>query len=137
MEKRSLTTAERKLMGILWDAGKALTSGEMLRLAGDGAWSENHIFKLLRGLEKDGFLRVCGVERAGTRYTRQFIPCVSKEDYVSGILEMERLAPAELTRIALAFVKKSALEKSADDREKLIAELKEMIEQYRNEEEGE
>lgn len=137
MKIRRLSDGERKLMEILWKNGGALTSNELFLLAGDDSWSENHIFKLLRKLEKDEFLKVCGVTRAGRRYTRQFIPCISKEEYVSNLLELEAVSPSTLARIALAFTKKGFFKKAPVDREKLIAELEAMIEQYRNEPEPE
>ena len=76
---------------------------------------------------------MCGLEQKGTRYARLFTPGISKEEYVAMTVEIEGLSSSALMRVALAFLRKSSLEKKEAERRKLIEELEEMIEQYKNE----
>ncbi len=137
MKDRRLTDPERLVMGVFWDADRPLSASELIRLAVDATWSENHYFKILRSLEKDGFIQVRSLERKGTRYARQFAACISKEEYVARIMKMEELPRKTLAKIALSFVGEDVLRMSAGEREALISELQEMLERYKNEGDGE
>lgn len=94
-------------MKIFWREGRPLTSAELARLAGDGRWSGSYVQKMLTGLQKHGYVEVCGVEQDKNHYLRQFRACVSREDYVTELVEREELDAAAIARVAAALARKT------------------------------
>ena len=93
MNKKKLSNSEETLLNIFWDQGVPLTSLEILPLAKEypeaANWSMSYIHKMLGILEESEFLAVCGFVKSGKRYTRQFKPCMSKEEYVAELLAQQ------------------------------------------------
>ena len=138
MSTHALSNTEQRLMNIFWKENAPLTSAQIGKLASDTNWSANYIHKMLQSLQKKGFLTVCGMVQEGSHYSRQFLPCFDKEQYISDLLENQGVTTASFAKIAVAFVKKAAKKKehvSAQDTA-LLEELEKMIEQYESEDTG-
>ena len=126
MKRKRLSNTENKLMNIFWQEDKPLTSGQLCELAGDAQWSGSYIQKMLAGLQKHGYVEICGVEREKNHYLRQFHACLTKEEYVAELVEREGLDTAAITRVAVALVRK----RRAPGQEHLIEHLEKMLEDY-------
>lgn len=132
-----LTVAEEELMNLIWDKGQAFTSVEILDLADGKSWGGNYVHKMLRKLQDEGFIRVCGTVQYGTQYARQFEPLISREAYTADLLKRQGITARSLAKIALAFVKdenEKEDKKAGDGQETLIKELEDMIKQLKNKE---
>lgn len=138
MRSHTLSNTEEQLMNIFWKAKTPLTSAQLGRLASDTNWSSNYILKMLQSLQKKGFVTVCGMVQEGSHYSRQFVPCFDKEQYISDLLENQGVTTASFAKIAVAFVKKAAKKKEhvSEQDIALVQELEKMIEQYESEDTG-
>ena len=74
----------------------------------------------------------------GSHYSRQFLPCFDKEQYISDLLENQGVTTASFAKIAVAFVKKAVKKKEhmSEQDTALLEELEKMIEQYESEDTG-
>ncbi len=138
MSTHALSNTEERLMNIFWKEKAPLTSAQLGKLASDTNWSANYIHKMLQSLQKKGFLTVCGMVQEGSHYSRQFLPCFDKEQYISDLLENQGVTTASFAKIAVAFVKKAAKKKEhvSEQDTALLEELEKMIEQYESEDTG-
>lgn len=138
MSTHALSNTEQRLMNIFWKENAPLTSAQIGKLASDTNWSANYIHKMLQSLQKKGFLMVCGMVQEGSHYSRQFLPCFDKEQYISDLLENQGVTTASFAKIAVALVKKAAKKKEhvSEQDTALLEELEKMIEQYESEDTG-
>lgn len=138
MSTHALSNTEQRLMNIFWKENAPLTSAQIGKLASDTNWSSNYIHKMLQSLQKKGFVTVCGTVQEGSHYSRQFLPCFDKEQYISDLLENQGVTAASFAKIAVAFVKKAAQKKErvSEQDTALLEELEKMIEQYESEDTG-
>lgn len=127
MKSIKLSNSEEILMNLFWSETMPLTSIELTAMTEDMSWSSNYIHKLLVMLQEKGFLEMCGVERRGKHYVRQFEPLLSKEDYAVRMLEEQNLGISALGQIAMGFVKK-ADQATPEERQALINDLKHYVE---------
>jgi Predicted transcriptional regulator len=119
----TLSKREEELMEMLWDQGYPMTSSEMLQVDRSRSWKDSYLTIMLRSLQEKGFIQICGVERQGKVYLRQFESIYSREEYVAklamtklqggNLAEMlrhlakesrERLSELEVAQIALRMV---------------------------------
>lgn len=137
-EKR-LTKAEEELMHLFWKTGHPLTSVEILEASQDKSWNGNYLHKMLRALQKEGFLEVCGMIQYGNKYARQFMPTLSMEEYAANLLSLQGVGMKAFAKIALALVKnekmQNGLNQAVDDNETLIKDLEKIIENFAEKEE--
>lgn len=129
-----LTLAEEELMIIFWEMDRPLTSVEILQEANDKTWTGNYLHKMLRKLEKEQFLKVCGMVQYGKQYARQFAPIVSQADYTASVLKRQKLTVKSFAKVALAFTKDESDTESDQTNQRLIEDLENMIEELRTEE---
>lgn len=134
MKRKRLSNTEDEMMNLLWQEGRPLTSIELAELAGDGRWSSSYIQKMLAGLQKNGYVEVCGVQRDKNHYLRQFRACMTKEEYVAEMVEREGLDAAAIARVAVALVRKKRA--PGQRHPELLDQLEKMLEDY-GQEDGE
>lgn len=132
-EQTRLPKAEEELMHLLWEANTPLTTIEMLEGSQGKSWNGNYLHKMLRALLKKGFLQVCGVKQHGTKYVRQFIPIITKEEYAADFMSSQGFDIKSFSKVALALVRKDD-NQSSDETAKLISELEEMIKKFTEQE---
>ncbi|MFV0503195.1 MAG: BlaI/MecI/CopY family transcriptional regulator [Lachnospirales bacterium] len=60
MKRLRLTKSEEALMDLFWKEGRPLTSVDITELSKDSSWSGQYVHKLLKSLEIQGLLSVCG-----------------------------------------------------------------------------
>lgn len=120
---KSLTKSEEDLMGIFWEEKKPLTSVEILNIASDRSWNGNYLHMMLRSLQKKGLLEACGTVRYGTQYARKFIPLLTKEEYAAKIIVSTGIKSSSIAQVTVA------LAKEIGDKEELIEQLEEIIQE--------
>lgn len=124
------TVAEEELMNIFWNEDRPLTSVEILELAAHKSWKGNYLHKMLHGLQKKGFIEVCGTVQYGKQYAREFTPIITREEYAANLLSWQGVNASSFAKIAMALVKRG--KKDEKPNEKLILELEKMIAQLKN-----
>lgn len=130
MAKKSsyLTGSEEELMELFWNRKVALTSVEILKIAGNHSWNSSYLHIMLRSLLKKGMIKVCGTVQYGTQYAREFVPLMTKEQYAAKIVMSKGLDKSSVAKVAAAMVKEVDGEVKRD----LIEELEKIIEELRN-----
>ncbi|WP_230399515.1 BlaI/MecI/CopY family transcriptional regulator [Novisyntrophococcus fermenticellae] len=118
-----MTKSEEDLMGIFWEEKKPLTSVEILDIASDRSWNGNYLHMMLRSLQKKGLLEACGTVRYGTQYARKFLPLLTKEEYAAKIIVSTGIKSSSIAQVTVA------LAKEIGDKEELIEQLEEIIQE--------
>lgn len=130
-KKSQLTDREELLMELLWRSEKALTSVELLKIEELSGWNETYFHRTIKSLSGKGLIRVCGVERYNTQYARQFEPTLTREEYAIKILKERGINSSSIGRLAMALVKDVEDDRQGEEKDKLIEELEEIIENLR------
>ena len=91
-----------------------------------------HLHRTLQSLKQKGYIAVCGLEESVTHPTRKFDTRIEKTEYVARLVESQGLCDSALAQIGLSFLRKPKKGQSEEDRQKLIAELEAMLEEYKN-----
>jgi len=125
-----LTLREEELLNILWEINEPMTTGEMVeRLEKDG-WNAATLFKTVRSLSDQGYLKIIGLEKTVKAYSRKFVPALTKEEYYAGVMMKRGLDINSIANITAAFL--GITGKSDKERDtKVIAELEEIIRSLR------
>lgn len=122
----SLTARESQAMDLLWDADRPLSIPDMMEQLKD--WKEGYIYLVMSSLEKKGFVHVAGFDRTSSKkYSRTFAPTISKEEYAARLAMSMNFGRDSVPRIALAMARESA----GDDIDQTIAELEEIIQELK------
>ena len=134
MKKRKVSNSEELLLNIFWQENIPLTSVDIFNISQKSmeasSWSINYIHKMLTALLGKEMLEICGFVKEGKKYVRQFLPCLSKEEYIADMLDQQGINTASFAKIAMVLVKKQD-EKGADEkRDQLIVELEKMINEF-------
>ena len=130
MKKCRLSNSEEILLNTLWRAEQPLTSAQLSEQITEAKWNTNYINKVLNQLTERGLVRIDGFLQEGRYQSRRFVPCCTKEEYIADMLEEQGVNNALFARIAMALVKKSSKKHTAEQDEKLIAELEKMVDEY-------
>lgn len=78
-----LSKSEDELMEMLWTLNTPMTYIEIIETPWERTWKDSYLLKMLRTLESDGLIHVCGVELQGKAYIRKFLPSLTKEEYIA------------------------------------------------------
>lgn len=127
-----LTLREEELLNILWDINEPLTTGEMAKRPELDGWNTATLFKAVRSLSDQGYLKIIGLEKSTKTYSRKLVPALTKEAYYAEIMMKRGLNISSIANIAAAFLGITGKSgKEWDD--KVIAELEEIIDTLRKE----
>ena len=94
-KKTRLNESEMKVMQIIWNAGHPITGQQVLGQI-------ICIYPLMRKLSEKGMIRDVGSARVGKVYARQFLPAISRPEYMA-LRIMETLPEAELPQFLSYF----------------------------------
>lgn len=134
MKKFKLSNSEDLLLQIFWNKSTPLTSLEIFEIAQKSAdtssWSINYIHKMLSTLQEKGLLEISGFVKAGKKYVRQFLPCLSKEAYIANMLDHQGINTISFAKIAMALVKKQNKKQTDEINNRFIEELEQMIAEF-------
>lgn len=104
-KKTRLNESEMKVMQIIWNAGHPITGQQVLGQITEqykGSWHPRTIYPLMRKLSEKGMIRDVGSARVGKVYARQFLPAISRQEYMA-LRIMETLPEAELPQFLSYF----------------------------------
>lgn len=104
-KKTRLNESEMKVMQIIWNAGHPITGQQVLGQITEqykGSWHPRTIYPLMRKLSEKGMIRDVGSARVGKVYARQFLPAISRPEYMA-LRIMETLPEAELPQFLSYF----------------------------------
>ena len=81
--KTRLTKSEMEIMEVLWDAGKALTTSEIVQRSKEKEkeWKDSSVHLLIKSLMDKDVIKVEGFKKTTKNYARTFKPTMSYEDY--------------------------------------------------------
>ncbi len=131
MKRLRLTKSEESLMDLFWKEDRPLTSVEIIELSKDKSWSGQYVHKLLKSLETQGLLTVCGQVQYGSQYARQFKVILSAEEVAARSIMSQGFSKSAIAKIAVALVKETK-EPDDDSNDELVEELEKMLEEYKN-----
>lgn len=136
MKKKKLSNSEELLLHIFWDVATPLSAIDVFEISqkseDTSSWSINYIHKMLTALMDKGMLEICGFVRDGKKYVRQFLPCLTKEEFIADMLDQQGVDTASFAKIAIALVKKQQATEGDGKRDQLIAELEQMVDSFEN-----
>ena len=134
MKKKKLSNSEELLLHIFWQAGTPLTSLDIFEISqkspDTSSWSINYIHKMLSMLQEKELLEISGFVKAGKKYARQFLPCLSKEEYIADMLDQQGINTVSFAKIAMALVKKEDKKQTDEINDRFIEELEQMIAEF-------
>lgn len=132
--KRVLTANEEKLMEIFWREERPLTSIDIAEMNIKSTWSRNYIQNMIRSLLKKGMIKE-GDEKVQyhTQYARQFMPAITREEYVA-----KQVASSGITKNSIVGITSALVEEIEDEKEvqETIKELEKILQQWKEREEG-
>lgn len=133
MSRLRLTKSEEDLMALFWNENRPLTSVEIIELSKEKTWSGQYVHKILKSLEKQELITVCGQVQYGSQYARQFKVVLSAEEVAARSIMSQGFSKSAIAKIAVALVKET---KGSDDdsNDELVEELEKMLEDYKNRE---
>lgn len=124
---------EEDLMNFLWNQKEPMAITEMIELLDKEKWNQVTLFRIVKELLDKGYLEIYGLKRNNTQYARKFIPSLTKEEYAAVLLSERGIESTSLASIALAMLGGNKRKKICEDeKDYLIHELENIIEQIRN-----
>lgn len=123
---------EKEVMEIFWKLDKPCLISEILRES--PSLSRSTVSKVLVRLEQQGFLKVDSIKKSVTRAGRAYVAAISKTQYETckevgqSIFDNGQL-PSNALKLVSCLLKSNAVEDS------FIAELEQMIQDYKNSDE--
>lgn len=126
--KQLSTKNEVEVLQILWKSEMPLTSSEIIEQATDKSWQDRSIHSILNNLLDKKEVKVVGKIPAGKNHARQFAPAVTEEEYLAKQISESDLYEKNWSTISFKNVV-SNLINSADDKELLIDDLKNLIDE--------
>lgn len=126
-----LTKKEMQMMEIFWEATTPLSTVDLFVEHKEQKWSKNYIQNTVAKLLKKGFIKECGLVRSNTQYARQFTAQVGREEYSMMLLRDLKVSPYNLPDMIIHLAK----EDEQIDKEKMIIQLEETLNQLKEEEE--
>lgn len=123
----TLTKSEEKLMNVFWEYNKPLTSIDITHMQIKSTWSSGLIQNMIRSLIKKGMLKQCGMRQYVTQYAREFLPAITKEEYVAQLVLTSGIQTSSIPKVM------AALTEEMDINEEIINQLEEIIKKLKEE----
>jgi len=121
---KPLTKNERHMMDILWEAGRSLKAIEILELAGENRdWKDKSLYPMINSLLDKGYIEKADYVPATRSKAHTFRPTITPNDY-SVMMVKNQTDRKSIGYIGVSLVKDS------EKTEKLIDELKAIIDEY-------
>lgn len=130
MRKYSLSNSEEILLNTLWQENTPLTVAQLADKITEANWKPNYVDKIVKQLVKKGLIKADGILQDRFYRSHQFVPCLSKDEFLANMLAEQGVNNALFARIAVALFKKDSKQSTPEQDTKLIAELEKMVEEY-------
>lgn len=122
----TLTNREFEVLKILWAEEQPCTVKDILEIRPD--LSRQTVAYVMNKLLKKKAIEVTGISRSGTVYARAYHPIVTEQEYLESLDILKE--PPSLSELCSSFFRVSK------DKEKVIDELEDILEEFRREVEG-
>lgn len=117
-------------MDLLWEKKAALTSVDIFEQLGDVIQNPTYVHRTINQLLAAGLIRECGSVRYNTQYARQFVPCMTREEYAAKYLVKHGIQRESLGKVAVALIKETR-DNPSKDTDELIIQLQEIIDEIK------
>ncbi|BDR55669.1 BlaI/MecI/CopY family transcriptional regulator [Xylocopilactobacillus apis] len=108
-----LTGNEEKIMHILWDSKKPLSSREISQIS--PSLKKTVVQTVLRKLSEKKFVKAVGITYSGSSITREFRPIVTEEEYFASLIPQDIL-----NRVVSTFISSENDEEDIENLYKII-----------------
>ena len=127
--KTRLTKSEMEIMEVLWDAGKALTTSEIIQRSKEKEkeWIDSSVDLLIKSLMNKDVIKVEGFKKTKKNYARTFIPVKNREEFLVGQIIDKKTTLAARKRIYSYLIEKESNLEMIEFIQKLLEERKEEI----------
>jgi BlaI family penicillinase repressor len=125
--KTRLTKSEMEIMEVLWDAGKALTTSEIVQRSKEKEWKDSSVHLLIKSLMDKDVIKVEGFKKTTKNYARTFIPVKNREEFLVGQIIDKKTTLAARKRIYSYLIEKESNLEMIEFIQKLLEERKEEI----------
>ena len=125
--KTRLTKSEMEIMEVLWDAGKALTTSEIIQRSKEKEWKDSSVHLLIKSLMNKDVIKVEGFKKTTKNYARTFIPVKNREEFLLGQIIDKKTTLAARKRIYSYLIEKESNLEMIEFIQKLLEERKEEI----------
>lgn len=125
--KTRLTKSEMEIMEVLWDAGKALTTSEIIQRSKEKEWKDSSVHLLIKSLMNKDVIKVEGFKKTTKNYARTFIPVKNREEFLVGQIIDKKTTLAARKRIYSYLIEKESNLEMIEFIQKLLEERKEEI----------
>lgn len=127
--KTRLTKSEMEIMEVLWDAGKALTTSEIIQRSKEKEkeWKDSSVHLLIKSLMNKDVIKVEGFKKTIKNYARTFIPVKNREEFLVGQIIDKKTTLAARKRIYSYLIEKESNLEMIEFIQKLLEERKEEI----------
>ena len=124
---------EKALMEHLWNLDRPVTSIEIYEKLKDVMCNITYVHRTLTALESKGLIQAVGLIKVNTKYARTFTYLKSREEVAAEDVKKIGISAKHIRKFALALVKEE--ESDSAEREKLISELEDLIDELKEEKE--
>ena len=116
-------------MEVLWDAGKALTTSEIVQRSKEKEkeWKDSSVHLLIKSLMDKDVIKVEGFKKTTKNYARTFIPVKNREEFLIGQIIDKKTTLAARKRIYSYLIEKESNLEMIEFIQKLLEERKEEI----------
>ena len=127
--KTRLTKSEMEIMEVLWDAGKAITTSEIIQRSKEKEkeWKDSSVHLLIKSLMNKDVIKVEGFKKTTKNYARTFIPVKNREEFLVGQIIDKKTTLAARKRIYSYLIEKESNLEMIEFIQKLLEERKEEI----------
>ena len=99
-------------MNVFWQTPEPLTVSQLSRLLTGQDWSKNYIHKVLRWLSDKEFIKVVGIAQEGRYQAQQYVPTLTKDEYLAYMLEEQGVNNSLVARLRCSRRTKSSAHRS-------------------------
>ena len=124
--KTRLSKSEMEIMEVLWDAGKALTTSEIVQRSKEKEkeWKDSSVHLLIKSLMDKDVIKVEGFKKTTKNYARTFIPVKNREEFLVGQIIDKKTTLAARKRIYSYIIGKESDPELINYIEELLKERK-------------
>ena len=124
--KTRLTKSEMEIMEVLWDAGKALTTSEIVQRSKEKEkeWKDSSVHLLIKSLMDKDVIKVEGFKKTTKNYARTFVPVETREQFLVGQIIDDKTTTEDKKRIYSYIIGKESDPELINYIEELLKERK-------------
>lgn len=124
MSDTLLTKNEKKIMDLLWESDRPLTGAEIVDMTEEVKWQQSFVLRCLNSMEEKGIIKNVGIVRNSRRYSRQFAPAITRDEYAAKLALSSGIGKDSILNVAVALAKETCDDELYEKLESMIRQLK-------------